>query len=141
MGLMDLVRKAINTETATAIPAIPATETPKPPMRIATIAPIAVATTDNVRIDWTEPLEQDRVKTFEAKGIPTDDAKWLASKLTIRDDKLDDRKSCAECQSFYGSRCIQRREPFGGGGVEVLHRCDGFKQNEWSRFTLETGVY
>jgi hypothetical protein len=146
MGLMDLVRKALNKKVATAIPAILATEAPKPPMRIATIAPIAVAKMDDpvkevATHDGLEMIRQDRIKAFQAKGISTDDANWLAGRLEKRDREWDDRKSCGECASFYGSLCIQHKEPFGGGGIEVLHRCKVFKPDRMTRLEAEWGLY
>ncbi|KAA0893067.1 hypothetical protein [Pusillimonas sp. ANT_WB101] len=141
MSLMAMFEKALNSEVATAIPAIPAIESP----RIATIAPIAVAQPTSPKnedpFDPIEMIRQDRVITFESKGIESDTATWLAEKLTTRDMQMDDRRSCAECSSFYGNRCIQHRQPFGGGGVEVLHRCKGFKANQRTRLELEFGFF
>lgn len=140
MGLMAKIKKAMNEEPAIAITAIPAIEKPKPPIRIATIATIAIASTDNSKNDGpglrlvkpslndgSAAIFAERVRAFEAKGIASDDAKGVAKRLVIRDQQLDDRKSCAECVSYHVGRCSQNRQPFGGGGVEVLHRCGGFR--------------
>lgn len=147
MGLMAKIKKALDEELAIAIPAIPAIEKPKPPLRIATIATIAVASADDPKNDGpslrlVRPSEgnsdtaifANRVRTFEAKGIASDDAEGLARRLTIRDQQLDDRKSCAECVSYHVGRCSQNRQPFGGGGVEVLHRCGGFRAIKLLRY-------
>ncbi|HEU0228930.1 MAG TPA: hypothetical protein VFR20_00015 [Burkholderiaceae bacterium] len=84
--------------------------------------------------DITEPVsDADQrlvdmsVRRFAGKGIPMLKARKLAERLlrALRED--DDRRSCAECESFRAGRCVQGRQPFGGGGIEVLHRCTGFR--------------
>ena len=74
-------------------------------------------------IDW-------HVRRFTGKGIPKQEAQALAERLLRRDRQDDDRRSCAECASFRAGVCIQGRQPFGGGGIEVLHRCKWFKLDE-----------
>lgn len=68
-----------------------------------------------------------RAKAFSNKGIEPMGADMLAGRLRRRDREMDNRRSCAECVHFYIGGCQRHREPFGGGGVEVLHRCQGFE--------------
>ncbi|UHL62752.1 hypothetical protein LSG25_11720 [Paralcaligenes sp. KSB-10] len=147
MGLMAMLEKALNGQDATATVATPATDKPKTPPTVATIATVAVASslkpkteplvlrlvhTDNPNWStpaWTEQegeLCMERLRQFEAKGIPSFQAEKAACRLVYRDRQDDDRRSCAECASFYGGRCVQGKQPFSGGGIEVLHRCKGF---------------
>lgn len=72
------------------------------------------------------PLNDSRRQMFIAKGVSKDDAQVLAMRLFERDERWDDRRSCAECTNFEYGHCLVRRQPFGGGGIEVLHRCQGF---------------
>jgi len=79
---------------------------------------------------WTDDevrLCEGRARLFVSKGVAGSQADLLACRLLWRDRGMDDRRSCAECASFEDGRCQQYRQPFGGGGIEVLHRCMGFK--------------
>ena len=77
--------------------------------------------------DSEQRLVEKWVGRFTGKGIPMLKARKVAERLVRRDRQLDDRRSCVECESFRARRCIQGRQPFGGGGIEVLHRCSGFR--------------
>ena len=80
---------------------------------------------------WSEAeveLALVRTTAFVSRGLPYTDADILACQLVERDRKLDDRRSCAECLYFARGRCQRSLQPFGGGGVEVLHRCYEFKE-------------
>lgn len=92
--------------------------------------PIMTEVVVDTREDDTVRLSGARAQAFVAKGVPAQQADILASRLMRRDRELDDRRSCAECASFEHGCCLQYRQPFGGGGVEVLHRCAGFKESE-----------
>ena len=142
MGLMAMLEEVLNGQNATATPA---THKPKPPLTVATVAGVAVVISPkpkteraNLRLVHTvgEHTEQEaaryvrRLQSFHDKGIAGHDAAVLANRLVKRDRQLDDRRSCGECASFYGGRCLQHKQPFGGGGIEVLHRCYGFKKME-----------
>ncbi len=151
MGLMAMLEKVLNGQDATATPATPATDKPKTPRTVATVATVAVASSPNLKAEppvlrlvhsnnphWNEPhwteaegelcMEQ-RLHQFEAKGIPSLQAEEVACRLVYRDRQDDDRRSCAECASFYSGRCVQGKQPFGGGSVAVLHRCKSFKKS------------
>lgn len=80
---------------------------------------------------WSErevELASARIASFVSRGIPMDDADVLACCLVDRDRTFDDRRSCAECLHLNRGRCQRGLQPFGGGGVEVLHRCSEFKE-------------
>lgn len=79
---------------------------------------------------WTDneaELCAARALAFMAKGIPAQSADRLACRLMRRDRQLDDRRSCAECLSFYAGHCRQRITPIGETCIYTLHRCVGFK--------------
>lgn len=63
-----------------------------------------------------------------AKGMTQDRAKRITKMLAARDATLDDRRSCAECVSYYAGRCLKRMQPIGDCDdiADVLHRCAGF---------------
>jgi hypothetical protein len=69
-----------------------------------------------------------RTASFVSRGVPMNDADALACHLVERDRTFDDRRSCAECFQLARGRCRLGLQPFGGGGVEVLHRCSEFKE-------------
>ena len=73
-----------------------------------------------------------RSALFVSKGVPQQQADMVAARLLERDRDMDTRRSCAERQQFTRGRCALRKQPFGGGGIEVLHRCSGFKLSEVS---------
>jgi hypothetical protein len=80
---------------------------------------------------WSETeveLVTVRTASFVSRGVPMNDADALACHLVERDRTLDDRRSCAECFQLARGRCRLGLQPFGGGGVEVLHRCFEFKE-------------
>lgn len=139
MGLMAMLEEVLNGQAATAIVATPATHKLKTPPTVATVAEVAVAGSPkpkterpNLILAYSRQREQeaalcaDRLQSFQAKGIPTDDAQALANQLAKRDRQLDDRRSCAECQSFYAGRCKRGLYPIGESTIETLHRCKGF---------------
>ena len=69
-----------------------------------------------------------RTVSFVSRGVSLTDADVLACHLVERDRTFDDRRSCAECLQLARGRCRLGLQPFGGGGVEVLHRCSEFKE-------------
>ena len=71
-------------------------------------------------------LAKQRARLFVMRGVRLADADALACSLVERDRAGDDRRSCAECVSRSYGRCRHGLEVVGGGGVEVLHRCDRF---------------
>jgi hypothetical protein len=75
-------------------------------------------------------LAKQRAALFVLRGVALADADALACSLAERDRAGDDRRSCAECVSRSYGRCRHGLEVVGGGGVEVLHRCDRFSQSE-----------
>ncbi len=80
---------------------------------------------------WSESeveLASSRIASFVSRGVPMNDADVLACRLVDRDRTFDDRRSCAECMYLNRGRCQRGLQPFGGGGVEVLHRCSEFKE-------------
>lgn len=80
---------------------------------------------------WSETeveLVTVRTASFVSRGVSLTDADVLACHLVERDRTLDDRRSCAECLQLARGRCRLGLQPFGGGGVEVLHRCSEFKE-------------
>ncbi len=80
---------------------------------------------------WSESevvLVKQRTGLFVLRGVALDDADALACTLVERDRAGDDRRSCAECVSRSHGRCRRGLVPLGGGGVEVLHRCERFSQ-------------
>lgn len=139
MGLMAMLEEALNGQDATAIVATPATHRPPTPPTVATVAGVAVAGSPKPETDrpsltlaYSQQSEQeaalcaDRLHSFQAKGIPTHEAQALANQLAKRDRQLDDRRSCAECQSFYAGRCKRGLYPIGESTIQTLHRCKGF---------------
>jgi len=80
---------------------------------------------------WSESevvLVKQRTDLFVSRGVALDDADVLACLLVERDRIGDDRRSCAECISRSHGSCRRGLVPLGGGGVEVLHRCERFSQ-------------
>lgn len=80
---------------------------------------------------WSESeveLVTVRTVSFVSRGVSLTDADVLACHLVERDRTFDDRRSCAECLQLARGRCRLGLQPFGGGGVEVLHRCSEFKE-------------
>ncbi len=73
-------------------------------------------------------LAKQRTHLFVMRGLKLADADALACSLVERDRSGDDRRSCAECVSRSYGRCRQGLGVVGGGGVEVLHRCDLYNQ-------------
>ena len=73
-------------------------------------------------------LAKQRTHLFVMRGVAIADADVLACSLVERDRAGDDRRSCAECVSRSYGRCRHGLEVVGGGGVEVLHRCERFSQ-------------
>jgi hypothetical protein len=73
-------------------------------------------------------LAKQRAHLFVMRGVRLADADALACSLVERDRAGDDRRSCAECVSRSYGRCRHGLEVVGGGGIEVLHRCDRFSQ-------------
>ena len=71
-------------------------------------------------------LAKQRAHLFVMRGLNLGDADALACSLVERDRSDDDRRSCAECVSRSYGRCRLGLEVVGGGGVEVLHRCERF---------------
>lgn len=145
MGLMAMLEEVLNGEVATATPATPATHKPKTPPTVATVATVAVASspkpktvranlrllhTAEQRTEQQAALYAERLQAFQGKGIPDNDAAALANRLVMRDSQDDDRRSCAECLSFYAGNCRQRITPIGETTIHTLHRCNGFKLNE-----------
>jgi len=143
MGLMAMLEEVLNGRDATVTVATLATVKPKTPPSVARVASVTVASGPKPKIErptlrlvHTANTEEEaalharRVQSFQAKGIADHQAATVADSLVKRDRQLDDRRSCAECASFAQGCCLQYRQPFGGGGVEVLHRCHGFKESE-----------
>lgn len=140
MGLMTMLEEVLNGQGATATVATPATpKRQQTPPTIAKVAEVAVASRPKpeienpkyrlVRQEQTEreaARYADRLQLFEGKGIPTHEAQILANELITRDCQLDDRRSCAECQSFYAGRCKRGLYSIGEWTIQTLHRCKGF---------------
>lgn len=140
-----MLEQVLNGEAATATPATPATHVPKTPPTVATVATVAVASSPKPKTEWANlrlvhtanertgqeaTLYAERLQSFQGKGIPNHDAAALANRLVMRDSQDDDRRSCAECLSFYAGICRQRITPIGEITIHTLHRCNGFKLNE-----------
>ena len=68
----------------------------------------------------------ERTRQFIRRGVPEQIADELACRLVERDRQEDTRRTCAECRAFRNGGCIQGKRPVCGGGVEVLHQCQGF---------------
>lgn len=79
-----------------------------------------------------------RMDGFTSIGLAYDDAEELAKRLAWRDQDLDHRVSCAECQHLHGRpgawRCGNyRRADVGGPAIpsafveEMLQNCRGFR--------------
>lgn len=145
MSLLDLIQRKRTVDVATAIPAIPATDSAETRVTVARIATIAVANprieTAAIRTDeppdgvpdqyghWSDSetlLCMERTRQFVRRGVPEAIADDLACRLVQRDRNQDDRRSCAECRAFRNGGCVQGKQPVCGGGVEVLHRCKTF---------------
>ena len=75
-------------------------------------------------------LTKQRTHLFVMRGVLFEVADTLACSLVDRDRSGDDRRSCAECD-MYDHSCVRGLEPVGGGGVEVLHRCKGFADDNF----------
>lgn len=75
-------------------------------------------------------LAKQRTHLFVRRGVALDTADALACSLVERDRTGDDRRSCAECVSRSYGRCRHGLEVVGGGGIEVLHRCERFSQSK-----------
>lgn len=67
---------------------------------------------------------------FVSKGMAQHRAERIIKMLAARDATLDDRRSCAECASYYAGRCMKRMQPVGHCDdiADVLHRCAGFSE-------------
>ena len=139
MGLMAMLEEVLNSEVATATPAIPATHKPQTPPTVARVATVAVAGSPNhetartnLRLVHTARTEQEaalyaeRLQSFQGKGIANDSAAAVAVRLVERDRQLDDRRSCAECDGFYAGRCKHHLSPIGESTMQTLHRCKRF---------------
>lgn len=145
MILLDLIRKRQFTNPAIANLATPATDVDTiNDLSIAKIAVIANPATNEISETteikssaviaklhgfWSEEevlLCKHRIQIFIWRGIPDLNAEELACRLVERDRTRDDRKSCAECQSFRNNRCVKYRELIGGSNANTLHRCDCF---------------
>lgn len=131
--------EALNGDVATVTVATGATDKPKTPPSVARVASVTVASTQNPKVErptlrlvHTANTEQEtalharRVQAFQAKGIADQQAAALADRLANRDSQLDDRRSCAECHSFYANRCRQRIATVGTTTIHTLHRCAEF---------------
>lgn len=116
MGLMAMLEQVLNGQDATATVATPSTHKPKTSATVATVASVAVASSPKPKTERvslrlvhtaTEHTEQEaalyaeRLQSFQGKGIPDSDATAIANRLVMRDSQDDDRRSCAECLSFY----------------------------------------
>jgi len=75
-------------------------------------------------------LLTDGTRRFVSKGMTQDRARRIIKMLAARDATLDDRRSCAECVSYYAGRCLKRMQPIGDCDdiADVLHRCAGFSE-------------
>jgi hypothetical protein len=81
--------------------------------------------------DWSDietRLVKQRAALFVLRSMASADADALACSLVERDRSGDDRRSCTECVSRSYGRYRHGLEVVGGGGVEVMHRCDRFSQ-------------
>ena len=70
------------------------------------------------------------------KGLTRQYAKRVMRMLEQR-TAFDDRKSCAECASYFAGRCVKRMQPVGDADdiAFVLHRCAGFALDPMSEVT------
>ena len=78
---------------------------------------------------WTEAevlATKQRTARFTKRGLALMVADVLACRLVQRDRDEDDRRVCPECARFTRGACGVGLVPVGGGGLEVLHRCDSF---------------
>lgn len=137
---MAMLDELLNGQSATATVATPATYNPpqtSPP--VAKVAGVAVASSQKPKIETPKlrlvrpeqsereaSLYADRLQSFQGKGIADHDAAALANRLVLRDSQDDDRRSCAECMSFYAGRCKRGLYPIGESTIQTLHRCKGF---------------
>ena len=69
---------------------------------------------------------KQRTARFTKRGLALMVADVLACRLVQRDRDEDDRRVCPECARFTRGACGVGLVPVGGGGLEVLHRCDSF---------------
>lgn len=139
MGLMMMLDEVLSGADANAKDAKDANHKPETPPTLARLAGLALASSPkpetgrpNLTLAYSRPSQQeaglyaDRLQAFQGKGIPTHEAQALANQLAKRDRQLDDRRSCAECQSFYAGRCKRGLYPIGESTIQTLHRCKGF---------------
>lgn len=126
MGIVGMFEKVLQEDTATAIPAIVASKGGK----IAPIAQIAVAQPSTQENNPADNAPEHRINVFMARGIQPDRIQRIIKMLAARDATLDDRRSCAECSSYYTGKCIKRMQPIGDCDdiADVLHRCAGFSE-------------
>lgn len=143
MGLIQMFEEALKERVATATVATQSTHMLNESLTVATVATVAVANSpkhsheDHLPLQGglTKPhalqkgfLHTERLRSFKAKGISDEDASNLAAALLQRDIDRDDRRSCAECMSFFADKCLIRITPIGEITVHTLHRCTEFIQ-------------
>ena len=77
-----------------------------------------------------QPTFSGNSHRFLRKGVTRERAERIVKMLAQRDATLDDRRSCAECVSYYAGRCLKRMQPIGDCNdiADVLHRCAGFSE-------------
>ncbi|WP_143131320.1 hypothetical protein [Noviherbaspirillum humi] len=83
-------------------------------------------------------LDSARVGLLVTRGVTTAEAINMAEKLSLRDQQLDDRRLCLECQHLYGTRDARRcakwqQQKLSNPGIpaelaEVLQRCKHFDE-------------
>ena len=142
MSLLKKWQKKHLQPAATAIVATVATKAEINPPTVAVVAEIAVADAQKqineqadltsahmARTEQESALYDARLLSFKGKGMSNDAANAIAKRLIERDnDQADDRRSCAECKSFYANRCKRHISPIGGLSIYTLHRCKGFTE-------------
>lgn len=134
MSLMTMLEDALNDKAPEPSAAVPAAPKPKAKPSAAMTAsasktankPLWIVASASDHTEQEAATLIDRVRSFQDKGIAGSDALTLAHRLVVRDRQLDDRRSCAECTSFYAGGCQQQRTPIGVTTIYTLHRCAGF---------------
>lgn len=66
---------------------------------------------------------QFRVRLFAERGLSAGQAEAWADALALRDQQLDDRRSCIECRHYVHSWRCAKRQPT----LAQLQRCPSFK--------------